>query len=71
MFKTHEMIDLYFDDETMSEQACEYFNRMDSLSYVDASIIAFFLQLGCNYIISFDTNFDGIDKKLIRLEGIP
>jgi predicted nucleic acid-binding protein len=71
MFKTHEKIDFYFDDETMSDHACEYFNKIDRIGYVDASIIAFYVQLKCKYILSFDSGFDGINNQIIRLENIP
>ncbi|NHI91372.1 MAG: PIN domain-containing protein [Candidatus Lokiarchaeota archaeon] len=70
IFNTDEKIDLYFDDEKMSEITVHLFNQYDRLSYVDANSIAFYWKLKCAYIFSFDSDFDGI-RDIKRLENVP
>jgi len=70
LFTTNEKIDMYFDDEIISDIAIGLFKQMDRLSYVDANSVVFCRQLKCDYIISFDSDFDGIEN-IIRLIQIP
>ena len=70
IFITNDKIELYFDDQTMSNISINLFKQIDRLSYVDASSVVFCRKLDCEYLISFDTDFDGI-KNITRIIQIP
>jgi hypothetical protein len=70
LFNDNVKIDLYYDDETISRLAIDLFKRSDRLSYVDANSVVFCRQLNCDYLISFDSDFDGIEK-ITRIEQPP
>ncbi len=62
--------ELYYDSDQYLDETLEIYKRIEKLGYVDASIVLFYKLLKCKYLISFDSNFDGI-KGLIRVDNIP
>lgn len=70
LFNNDPKVDMYFDDEATSAISIELFKGYDRLSYVDANSVVFCWQLKCEYIISFDSGFDGI-RNIARLETFP
>ncbi len=71
MFQNHHNIDIYYDDEHTSKDAILLFKKINKLGYVDSSTIVFYHRLNCHYLISFDSDFDGISAELTRLDGVP
>lgn len=66
----HDKIELYYDEGDYQEQTFQILNKIESLSYVDSSIVVFYKLFNCKYLISYDNNFNRIER-LIKIEDPP
>ncbi len=75
--KSRELVDLLinkvtliFDDEKLFERTMQFYNRYEQFGYVDAHTALLCTLLGCEYLISFDTDFDAF-KEVTRIDKPP
>ncbi len=61
IFEKHNKISLYYDDEKISKVAIEVVKKISGLSYVDATLAVVMESLECDWLISFDDDFQKID----------
>ena len=68
LFLIDQRIEIYFTSESFFHRAMQIFIKYDQLSFVDSTLIVFYINLKTDYMLSYDVGFNSY-KDIIRFES--
>ena len=66
----NDKVKIIFDEDKLFEKTIDLYNKYQQFGYVDANTALFCTILKCDYLISFDSDFDAF-KGVTRIDGPP